>query len=101
MMKYLPYLFLNLSTRRTNSGVIGLYGGKFTVNFFFLMAGIAVKEKSFSVAKKNYRDPEKISKGWFGPDDNTFDGDEAEGWKPKSNQTDLMNNRNRNHGTSH
>ncbi|AFP70659.1 hypothetical protein AWI26_04925 [Enterobacter kobei] len=52
MMKYLPYLFLNLSTRRTNSGVIGLNGGKFTVNFFFLMAGITVIEKSISVAKK-------------------------------------------------
>ncbi|WP_368542357.1 hypothetical protein [Enterobacter soli] len=37
------------------------------------------------MAKKIIRDPEKKSKGCFGPDDNTFDGDEAEGWKPKSN----------------
>ncbi|MDY3568518.1 hypothetical protein [Enterobacter hormaechei] len=53
------------------------------------------------MAKKINAILKKKSKGWFGPDDNTFDGDEAEGWKPKSNQTDLMNNRNRNHGTSH
>jgi hypothetical protein len=48
------------------------------------MARIALIEKSISVAKKMI-DPEKNSKGCFGPDDNTFDGDEAEGWKPKSN----------------
>lgn len=42
-------------------------------------------EKSISVAKKINAILKKKSKGWFGPDDNTIDGDEAEGWKPKSN----------------
>lgn len=49
------------------------------------MARITLLEKSISVAKKNDAILKKNSKGCFGPDDNTFDGDEAEGWKPKSN----------------
>jgi hypothetical protein len=51
MMKYLPYLFLNVSTRRTNSGVIGLHGESLRL-ILFLMAGITLIEKSISVAKK-------------------------------------------------
>jgi hypothetical protein len=34
------------------TGIIGLDKTKFTINFFFLMAGIAVKGKSISGAKK-------------------------------------------------
>lgn len=49
------------------------------------MARITLLEKSISVAKKNDAILKKILIGCFGPDDNTFDGDEAEGWKPKSN----------------
>jgi len=47
-----------MSTRKMNIWVIGLNTSKFTLNAFFLMAGIRGVEKSISAAKKN-RDYEK------------------------------------------
>ncbi|HDG1673874.1 TPA: hypothetical protein PFE07_003342 [Kluyvera cryocrescens] len=63
-----------MSTRKMNNWVIGLNTTKFTLNPFFLMAGIKGREKSNSAAKK-IGNSKKNSKGCFAADDNKFDGD--------------------------
>ncbi|MEL4014722.1 hypothetical protein [Dryocola clanedunensis] len=65
-----------------NTGIIGLENTKFTINLFFLMAGIAAAVKSISAAKKITAGGEKKSKGCGGPDDNRFNGVEPKGGNP-------------------
>jgi hypothetical protein len=64
------------------------------------MAGIRGIEKGISRLRKNIGAVKKKSKGYQRPDDNRFDGDEADGWKPNTLIVDLIN-RKMNHGTSH
>jgi hypothetical protein len=65
------------------------------------MAGITVIEKSISVAKKIIEILKKNLKVVLDQTITPLTAMKPKRWKPKSNQTDLMNNRNRNHGTSH